>query len=74
MPSRDAYAVWLADAWISMADYTNDILTLYDGVEWGFTIAATPLPTAWTMMMIGMSGVGFVAYRGRNRKLALPAA
>jgi hypothetical protein len=33
--------------------------------------AATPLPTTWTMMFIGLAGLGFVGYRrSRNRSPA----
>jgi probable HAF family extracellular repeat protein len=36
-------------------------------------VAVTPLPPAWTMMLIGLAGFGFVAYR-RKSKPALMAA
>jgi len=72
-PARDAYAVWLADAWISTADYTNKILTVYDGVEWGFTVV-TPLPSTWTMLIVGFVGLGFFAYRGTKKRTAFAAA
>jgi len=35
----------------------------------------TPLPSTWTMMLIGLAGLGFVAYRGtKNRSIGLAAA
>ena len=39
-------------------------------------VAATPLPPAWTMMLIGLAGFGFVAFRRNNKisRLALNAA
>jgi hypothetical protein len=37
------------------------------------SVSATPLPPAWTMMLIGLAGFGFVAYR-RKSKPALMAA
>jgi hypothetical protein len=37
------------------------------------SVSATPLPPAWTMMLIGLAGFGFVAYR-RKSKAALMAA
>jgi hypothetical protein len=37
------------------------------------TISATPLPPTWTMMLIGLAGFGFAAYR-RKSKPALIAA
>jgi hypothetical protein len=44
------------------------------GVDAAFEtqVAATPLPPAWTMMLIGLAGFGFVAYR-RKSKPALVA-
>jgi hypothetical protein len=39
------------------------------------TVAAgvTPLPPAWTMMLIGIAGFGFVAYRRRSNPTLMPA-
>jgi len=37
------------------------------------TTSATPLPSTWTMMLIGLAGLGFVGYR-QSKKAALPAA
>jgi hypothetical protein len=73
MPSRDAYAVWLADLWISTLDNTNRVLTVYDGIEWGFAVE-TPLPAAWTMMLMGMLGLGFTAFRRRMQHVVVVAA
>jgi hypothetical protein len=36
-------------------------------------VSATPLPPAWTMMLIGLAGLGFMAYR-RNSKPVLMEA
>lgn len=36
-------------------------------------VATTPLPSTWTMMLIGLAGLGFVGYR-QGKKAALPAA
>jgi hypothetical protein len=33
---------------------------------------ATPLPPTWTMMLIGLAGLGFVAYRRQKQTSALP--
>jgi hypothetical protein len=30
------------------------------------TVAATPLPPAWTMMLLGLAGFGAFAYRRKN--------
>ena len=36
-PNRNATAIWIGDAYITTANYTTRTLTVYDGVEWGFT-------------------------------------
>jgi uncharacterized protein DUF642/PEP-CTERM motif-containing protein len=36
----------------------------------GINVSATPLPATWTMMLIGFSGFGYLAYR-RSKKTAL---
>ena len=36
-------------------------------------VGATPLPATWTMLLIGLAGLGFVSHR-RNRQAALPMA
>nr|WP_156948878.1 choice-of-anchor K domain-containing protein [Bradyrhizobium sp. WSM1417] len=38
------------------------------------TIGGVPEPSTWAMMILGFSGVGFMAYRRRNRSTALDAA
>jgi hypothetical protein len=38
------------------------------------TISSTPLPSTWTMLLIGLAGLGFVGYRhGKKSTLALVA-
>lgn len=38
-------------------------------------VSATPLPPTWTMMLIGLAGLGFVAHRGsRKSSLSIVAA
>jgi hypothetical protein len=32
----------------------------------GSDLRATPLPTTWTLMLVGLAGLGFAAYRGRS--------
>ena len=34
-------------------------------------VSQTPLPPAWTMMLIGIAGVGFAAYRRKSKPIAL---
>jgi PEP-CTERM motif len=51
---------------------TDLTLTLGDPNLVG-TIAAVPEPSTWAMMILGLAGVGFMAYRRRNQ-IALNAA
>jgi hypothetical protein len=37
-------------------------------------VSATPLPATWTMMLIGLAGLGFVSYRRRRQHAGLSAA
>jgi PEP-CTERM motif len=45
----------------------------FSGTPISLAVSATPLPSTWTMMLIGLAGFGFVAYR-RKTKPALMAA
>lgn len=50
--------------------FTSATLTNTAG---GFEVAdisATPLPSTWTMMLMGVAGLGFVAHRGMKRRSA----
>ena len=38
------------------------------------TVTATPLPSTWTMMLIGLAGFGFFAFRGSKKASAVLAA
>jgi len=40
----------------------------------GTGVMATPLPPAWTLMLIGLAGFGFVAYRRKSKPEALMPA
>lgn len=73
-PSRNATADWLADAWISSEDNTNHILTVYDGLEWGFTVTPIPEISTWAMMLVGFGGLVFVARHRRSRPFAASLA
>jgi hypothetical protein len=59
----------------SFAASDGGLLTVNsDGQESQFS-SVTPLPSTWTMMLIGLAGLGFVAYRGtKNRSSAIAAA
>jgi hypothetical protein len=56
-----------ADAFLSKVNYTTRTLTIYDGVEYGFYLYAVevPEPAAWTLMLISMAVVTFLAHRRR---------
>jgi hypothetical protein len=69
-PNRNANAMWLGDAWISTADFSTDTLTVYDGVEWGFSVV-TPLPAALPLFATGLGALGLL---GRRRKRKAQAA
>jgi hypothetical protein len=44
-------------------------------VDFSVATAATPLPSTWTMLLLGLAGLGFFAYGGaKNRSAALAAA
>ena len=45
-PGRDATAIWIGDAYISTVNYSTKTVTLYDGVEWGFTVTPVPEPSS----------------------------
>jgi hypothetical protein len=54
----------------------NETMSGGEGFSFDYTtasVSATPLPPAWTMMLIGLVGFGFMAYR-RKSKPALMAA
>jgi hypothetical protein len=57
-----------AYSFLSKADKTNRILTIYEGIQWGFILNATPAgapePEAWMMLIAGFGFVG-VAMRRR---------
>jgi PEP-CTERM motif len=53
---------------------TDTVDNAFDTSTGGATlVSATPLPSTWSMMLLGIAGVGFMAYR-RKSKPALMAA
>jgi hypothetical protein len=53
--------------------------TMSSGQGFGFTygaagVSAAPLPPSWTMMLIGLAVIGFVAYRRQKKGAAAIAA
>lgn len=65
-------------AFSSLVDITTLTLVLPDAPQYNaidnfsFT-AAVPEPSTWAMMLLGFAGVGFVAYRRRNRTMLAAA-
>ena len=53
-PGRDATAIWIGDAYISTVNYSTKTVTLYDGVEWGFTVTPVPEPSSLLLLAPGM--------------------
>jgi len=64
-PGRDATAIWIGDAYISTADYTSRVLTVYDGVEWGFTV--TPVPEPATILLSAFGLLLVLVFRRRRK-------
>jgi hypothetical protein len=61
---RIAPATWLADAWLSTIDSATDTLTVYDGVQWGYTLVL-PEPSSIGLLMAGLAALGVVRRRQR---------
>src|SRR5258708_5769709 len=59
-------------------DAANKKLTIYDGVWWGFQVAAVPEPTSLRLVGIGILGMAAYAWRRRRKgeraagRMALP--
>ena len=68
-PSRNATAIWIGDAYITTANYTTRTLTVYDGVEWGFTVTPVPEPSA--LLMAGLGALMLAIYKRRRRQSAV---
>ena len=43
-------------------------------VDFANNVSATPLPSTWTMMLIGFAGLGFFSYRDSKKAIAAIAA
>jgi hypothetical protein len=51
----------------------NDTITpVFDNLD--FNLATTPLPSTWSMLIVGYAGLGFFAYRGSKKGSAAIAA
>jgi hypothetical protein len=53
---------------------TFDMADMDNGLSGVLTVTATPLPAAWTMLIAGFVGLGFLAYRGAKKNTVVLAA
>jgi hypothetical protein len=49
-------------------------VTSLNTFQLGELLQPVPLPASWVMMLSGLAGFGFIAYRGRNKKCAAVTA
>ncbi len=63
------------------ATATSETLTLFQSsgtqaspIVDNISISAVPEPSTWAMMILGFAGIGFMAYRRRNRSAAVTVA
>jgi hypothetical protein len=54
--------------------YLNIHTTNFGGGEIRGFLHAVPEPSTWAMMILGFAGVGFMAYRRRNKSATLRVA
>ena len=54
--------------------YNNEFFKGTERVLDGADIRATPLPATWTLMLVGLAGLGFAAYRRRSSNLEIATA
>jgi len=54
---------------LSTVSPTSDMLTVYQGVRYGFLLVAVPEPSTWAMLLAGFAGLGFAGYRARRAEL-----
>jgi hypothetical protein len=69
-PASSGYIVTITSSPFTSAVLSNGI----GGFEVADISAAAPLPSSWTMMLIGFVGLGFFAYRGTKKSAAVLAA
>jgi hypothetical protein len=65
-----ANPAFYSDSGYSINAYAGETLTAANGSI--VTISAVPEPSTWAMMLLGFAGLGFMAYRRKN-KMALAA-
>ena len=50
---------------------TNNVVTLYDGVTWGFVLSV-PEPDSMVLCVIGVGGSVFLGWLRRKKKAVTP--
>ena len=52
----------------------NNLPGWYNDNTGSISVSYTPLPATWTLMLVGLAGLGFVAYRRQKQSTAIAAA
>ena len=53
----------------------NETMSSAGGFGYDYAaVSVTPLPPSWTMMLVGLAGLGFVAYRQQKQNAPIAAA
>jgi hypothetical protein len=66
------YGFWIGDG-SNVAGEGIDVAG-YGGEGDALTVTATPLPSTWSMLIAGFVGLGFLVFRGTNKRSAALAA
>jgi hypothetical protein len=67
-------SIYLAAGFNNVQLAFSETMSRGEGFSFDFasaSVSATPLPPAWTMMLIGLAGFGFVAYRRKSTSVLL---
>ncbi|RBP14429.1 hypothetical protein DFR50_109183 [Roseiarcus fermentans] len=58
---------------LSEVDPATDTLTVFQGIEYGFTLSATPAPEppSWALALAGFTAAALAGQRGRRRALSV---
>jgi hypothetical protein len=74
--SNDLLNIQLANGLNDVSLTFDETMSSYGGFSFDYGVAgvsAAPLPPSWTMMLIGLAGLGFVAYRRQKQNAAFAA-
>lgn len=58
----------------NLTSFNRDLLPSIRGGDTVGDVATTPLPPTWTMMLLGLAGLGFIAYRRQRPGISITAA